>query len=314
MNELAGSVVVITGASRGIGAATARAFAAIGCHVALAARSTAAISALAQELQEQWGIKALAVTTDVRDTSQVNALMAAAQDQLGGIDILINNAGLGSRSPLATTSEEEMAHLFEVNVFGPVRAMRAVIPYLRRRGGTIVNVGSIVSYLALPANGKSAVSSTYCATKFALRAYTTAARVELMESNVHVVLALVGLTQTAFQDSIFTDQDKAANTSERQHGLRNLAVSPDKVAERLIKAVQHKEHEVCVSWFDRLLVQKVMLSPGLADFMARMYLAVGRGASIWTYLRGRDYAAAAGILLLLRLGSHLLLRRRQVQD
>ena len=316
MNELAGSVVVITGASRGIGAATARAFAAIGCHVVLAARSTEQIAALAKELQEKWGIKALAVTTDVREAGQVDALMLAAHDQLGGIDILINNAGLGSSSPLAQTPEEEMIHLFEVNVFGPVRAMRAAIPYLRQRGGgTIVNVGSIVSYLALPADGKSAVSSTYCATKFALRAYTTAARAELMEANVHTILAVVGLTKTDFQESAFREQGGVGAATERRRGIlagmQGLAVSPDKVAERLIKAVQRKENEVCVSWFDRVLIQKTVLVPGLEDFLGRMYLAMGSGHGVWQSLRGRDYVAMVGILLFLGLGKRLLFRRRR---
>lgn len=316
MNELAGSVVVVTGASRGIGAATARAFAAIGCHVVLAARSTDQISALAAELQEKWGIKALAVTTDVRDAGQIEVLMSTAQEQLGGIDVLINNAGLGSSSPVAQTSEAEMAHLFEVNVFGPVRAMRAAIPYLRQRGGgTIVNVGSIVSYLALPADGKSAVSATYCATKFALRAYTTAARAELMAANVHTVLAIVGLTKTDFQKAAFREQDGAAAATERRRGIlagmRGLAVSPDKVAARLIKAVQRKENEVCVSWFDRVLIQKTLLVPGLEDFLGRMYLAMGSGNAVWQYLRGRDYVAMAGLLLFLRLGRRRLFRRRR---
>ncbi len=314
MNELAGSVVVITGASRGIGAATARAFAAIGCHVVLAARSTAQISTLTQELQEQWGIKALAVTTDVRDTDQVEALMAAAQDQLGGIDVLINNAGLGSRSSLAATSEEEMIQLFDVNVFGPVRAMRAAIPYLRQRGGgTIVNIGSIVSHLALPADGKAAVSSTYCATKFALRAYTVAARAELLDARVHTILAVVGLTKTDFQTAAFKAQDSPETATTPRGGIlagmKGLAVSPDKVAERLVKAVQRQENEVCISWFDRLLVQKVRLVPCLEDFLGRMYLALGSGHSAWQYLRGRDFAVMAGILILLRLCTRRLWRR-----
>ncbi len=315
MDELGGAVVVITGASRGIGAATARAFAAKGCHIVLAARTSEQITALASELQQEWGIKALAVTTDVRDVSQVDALMSAAKDQMGGIDILINNAGLGSSSPLADTSESEMTHLFEVNVYGPVRAMRAALPHLKRRGGgTIVNIGSIVSYFALPGDGKSAVSSTYCATKFALRAYTTAARAELLNAKVHTVLAIVGLTNTDFQKAAFRSeigpQARAQKPNSALTALRGLAVPPERVAERLVKAVQRRENEVCVSWFDRLLVQLIVWLPGLQDFLARVYLGLGSSGAVWKYLRGRDYLTAVGVFICLKCGGRLLFRRR----
>ncbi len=317
MHELGGAVVVITGASRGIGAATARAFAAKGCHIVLAARNSDQITTLASELQQDWGIRALAVTTDVRDASQVDALMSTAQDRMGGIDILVNNAGLGSSSPLANTTDSELTHLFEVNVYGPVRAMRAALPHLKLRGGgTIVNIGSIVSYFALPADGKSAVSSTYCATKFALRAYTTAARAELMEAKVHTVLAIVGLTSTDFQEAAFRSENgpqpraRAQKPNSTLSVLRGLAVPPEKVAERLVKAVQRRENEVCVSWFDRLLVQSIVWMPGLQGFLGRVYLALGSRGAVWKYLKGRDYLAAFGMFICLKYGSRLLFRRR----
>ena len=315
MHELGGSVVVITGASRGIGAATARAFAAIGCHVVLAARSSEQISKLAADLQAEWGIKTLAVATDVTDPAQVNALMSAAGKQLGGIDILVNNAGLGSRGPLATMTEAEMTHLFDVNVFGPIRVMQAALPYLKQRGGgTIVNVGSIVSYFAMPADGKSAVSSTYSATKFALRAYTTAARAELMGSNVHAVLAVVGLTRTEFQENAFKEQVAEEGNVQHRTGslavLKAFAVSPEKVAQRLIKAVLHKENEVYVSWWDRLLVQLVLIVPGLDDFLGRMYLALGSRDSVWRLLKRKDYINAAFFLILMNLCFRIVFRRR----
>lgn len=317
MHELAGSVVVITGASRGIGAATARAFAAIGCHLVLAARSSQEISKLAAELQSEWRIRTLAVATDVTDPAQVNALMSAANREMGGIDILVNNAGLGSRGMVATVTEAEMNSLFEVNVFGAVRSMQAALPYLQQRGGgVVINIGSIVSYFALPADGKSAVSSTYCASKFALRAYTTAARAELMEANVHAILAVVGLTKTEFQENAFGDPDGTEATGPMGNSflavLKVLAVSPDKVAQRLIKAVQDKENEVFVSWWDQLLVQSVVQVPMLDDFIGRMYLALGGRSSVWSLLKARDFVAAGVFLMLLKYGLRLVFRRRRV--
>lgn len=321
MHELAGSVVMVTGASRGIGEALARAFAQSGCHVVLAARSQARIEELAAELEAEHGVTALALATDVTDTAQVNRLMQAAAERLGGIDVVINNAGLGSYNPLETVEDAEMAYLFNVNVMGPVRVLRAALPHLRRRGGgTIVNVGSIVSYMALPQYHLSGASPTYCATKFALRAYSASARAELHADNINVILAVVGLTRTAFFRSAFrADADarrEPGAQGQAQTELQRLAVPPDKVAARVVKAVLRGEREAYVSWWDYLTVRLAVLAPDFFGLLTRACFGLlGRPRSVrsrrrpfWAGVHPREYLPVAGFLILLRWGLRRLFR------
>lgn len=310
---------MVTGASRGIGEALARAFAQSGCHVVLAARSQARIEELAAELEAEHGVTALALATDVTDTAQVNRLMQAAAERLGGIDVVINNAGLGSYNPLEAVEDAEMAYLFNVNVMGPVRVLRAALPHLRRRGGgTIVNVGSIVSYMALPQYHLSGASPTYCATKFALRAYSASARAELHADNINVILAVVGLTRTAFFRSAFradARQEPGAQ-GQAQTELQRLAVPPHKVAARVVKAVLRGEREAYVSWWDYLTVRLAVLAPDFFGLLTRACFGLlGRPRSarsrrrpFWAGVHPREYLPVAGFLILLRWGLRRLFR------
>ena len=149
--ELQGKVAVVTGASMGIGAALAEALAAAGCDVVLAARSVDKIDRLAARLRANYGVRVLAIPTDVADGHSIQAMIDRTEQILGGVDILINNAGLGASGAVAAMPEETMQYVFDVNVFGVVRGMQAAIPALRRRGGgAIVNVGSVVSFMPTP--------------------------------------------------------------------------------------------------------------------------------------------------------------------
>ena len=140
--EIQGSVVVVTGASSGIGLATVCSFARAGTKVVLAARSSETINAVAEELREL-GHEALALTTDVSDQTQVQQLIDATCDYYGHLDILINNASLGSAAFVADERADHFRQLFAVNVFGPLYAMQAAIPRMRQHGGgLIINVSS----------------------------------------------------------------------------------------------------------------------------------------------------------------------------
>jgi NADP-dependent 3-hydroxy acid dehydrogenase YdfG len=179
--QIQGSVVVVTGASSGIGLATARSFARAGTKVVLAARSSETINAVAEELREL-GYEALALTTDVRDQTQVQHLIDATCDYYGHLDILINNAALGSAAFVADEPVDHFRQLFNVNVFGPLYAMQAAIPRMRQHGGgLIMNVSSGASRAAIPG------LAAYGASKAALDLVSNTARKELATENIRVI-------------------------------------------------------------------------------------------------------------------------------
>jgi short-subunit dehydrogenase len=193
-----GKVVVVTGASSGIGAAAARAFAAEGGHVVLAARSAAPLEQLAGEIVAAGGV-ALAVPVDVSDPDAPQRLLERAAQELGGIDVLINNAGANHRGAVETCTGAELAQIVAVNLTAPILLTRAVLPYLRRRGaGAIVNVASLAGRVPLPHE------ATYSATKFGLRAFSFALAEELAGSAIRVAVVSPGPVDTGF---IMTDLD-----------------------------------------------------------------------------------------------------------
>ncbi len=186
-------VVVITGASAGIGRATAMRFAREGADLVLAARSRERLERLAERLEQRFGVRALAVPCDVRDGEQVEALAEAAIASFGRIDVLVNNAGYGLYGRVEDTPAEAFRDLLETNVLGAHHAIRAILPHMRRQGtGHIVNVGSVVGKRGWPYHG------AYAASKFALTGLTQALRGELAGSGVTVSLVLPASTDTAF--------------------------------------------------------------------------------------------------------------------
>ena len=188
--RFAGKVVVITGASAGIGAAAARRFVAEGARVALAARGVAELDALARELGAE---RALAVPTDVTDATAAKALLERAEATFGAVNVLINNAGWNRRGPVEHTPAEDLARIVEVNLRAPIVLTRFAIPYLRRAGGgAIVNVASIAGRIPLPEE------ATYSATKFGLRAFTFALAEELAGCGITVSAVSPGPVETGF--------------------------------------------------------------------------------------------------------------------
>lgn len=256
MKHLRDRTAIVTGASRGIGAAIAQALAQEGVHVVLAARSADRIEQLADDLQRTYAVRALAVPTDMSDPAQVAALVQTAERVLGGVDILVNNAGLGIYGDVVTVDLADLRYVFDVNFFGVVVAMQAVVPSMRARGGgTIVNVSSIVGKIPQPQGGG------YSATKYALQAISGAARAELKRNHIDVVVVCPGLTDTEFAaHSRISVPDAEGVTGERTAPLPG--VPPQKVATRTIQAIRRGEREVYISFLDRLIVTAALAFPG----------------------------------------------------
>lgn len=200
--EVQGKVVMITGASMGIGEATARVFAGAGAKLVLAARSADKLEAVAQSLPE--GAETLTIPTDMTDQAQVKALIEKAEERFGRIDVLINNAGQAALGPVATIDPGLYRQIIELNLLGPLHAIQAVVPRMKAQGGgVIINVSSSVSKMAIPGIG------AYASTKYALNGLSLTARNELASENIRVVLFHPGQTATDFGKNALRAEDMA---------------------------------------------------------------------------------------------------------
>lgn len=245
-----GAVVIITGASSGIGAAAARMFADAGADVVLAARSAAALDELAATLPG----RPLAVPTDVRSEESARHLVERAIAERGQIDLLINNAGIGVASPVTTLAADELREVLDVNLFGPLATIQAVLPHMRQRGkGHIINVSSVVGVHTLPYIGG------YAASKAALDRLTEALRIELRGSGVAVTLLRPGTTRTAFQSR------RLGSSGKVQRRSTPAGVAPEAVARALLRAARHAPRVAYVSLTDRIQLMLASLAPALSD-------------------------------------------------
>ena len=224
--ELAGRAVIVTGASSGIGAAFARLAGREGARLVLAARRTDRLEALAAELPD-----ALADTTDLRAPAQVDALVAAALERYGGVDVLVNNAGQGLHVPLEQVALADLEAVMELNLYAPLLAMQAVVPLMRQRGGgAIVNVSSNTTRMVIPGIG------AYSATKSALNQLSATARAVWAGDGIAVSLVLPSVTATEFH--------QALRAGSFRGGGHVQPHPPELVAEAIKRAVETGEAEV----------------------------------------------------------------------
>jgi NAD(P)-dependent dehydrogenase (short-subunit alcohol dehydrogenase family) len=184
--SLAGKIVIITGASSGVGEAAARAFAQAGATVVLAARSSGKIEALAADLN------GLAVPTDVRRASDLAVLVVRTIATYGQIDVLVNNAAANARGGFDTLDPEAVANVIDTNLKGPMLLTRYALPHLRKTRGVVVNVASIAGHVPLPHE------APYSASKWGLRGFTFAVREELREAGVSLCVVSPGPIATPF--------------------------------------------------------------------------------------------------------------------
>ncbi len=249
-------VILVTGCSSGIGRHLVTALAAAGYRVAASARRPETLADLPA---------AMTLPLDVTDPAGAAAAVDAVRRHLGRLDGVVNNAGLAHRSVVEELSEDDLRHLFEVNVFGPLRLCRAALPVFREQGsGTIVHVGSIASRMVLPVNG------VYSATKAALEAFTDALRMEVAPFGVRVVLIKPGNIRTSFAEAA---AERSRNTLEntdspyREIYRRYLAEAtkarrhdpgPEVVARAVLEALgssaPRAHYTVAAPWRFRLLM------------------------------------------------------------
>jgi short-subunit dehydrogenase len=253
--ELRGAVVAITGASAGIGYESARAFAREGARLALAARRTDRLEALAGELS-RGGSEVMVETVDVADRARVVAFVAGAAARFGRLDVLVNNAGYGQHGRVEDTPPETFERAMRVNYLGTVWGCQAAVPILRRQGrGVIINVSSIVGHRAMPSG------AAYGASKAAQVSLTEALRVELRGTGVFACSVHPIGTATEFHDVIARDT-----------GAHVGAVGPQQtaaaVARAIVRCAKRPRPEVYPYPPSRLIVWLNALAPSVIDWMA----------------------------------------------
>jgi len=246
MYSVNGKVVIITGASEGIGAHLAAALRRRGARLTLAARNEAKLTAMA-------GPEELVVAGDVTSDEVRSAVIGETVSRRGGIDVLINNAGRGSYYSASATPIEDARDLFELNFFAPLALAQRATPHLRQSRGTLVNVSSIAGLISLP------WLPVYSATKFALAAITSAQRAELRQDGVHVMGVFPGYVDTDFQ------RHAAGVPPERITGGDFVSVSAADCAESIVEGIEHRRKIVVTPGSGRLLILASRLFPGLVE-------------------------------------------------
>lgn len=229
MPQSPSEVAIVTGASAGIGAAVARKLAMVGFQVVLAARRRERLLKLEQDLTALGG-SALAIPTDLTHAEDCQRLVQETMTAFGRIDVLINNAGFGYRSPLEFTPVEAIRHNFETNLFGPIALTQLVIPVMRaQQRGYIVNLSSVAGRIARP------LSSVYDATKHALEAISDSLRAELAQFGIRVVVIEPGFIKTEFQEVARAESSRFWTNNQLYAGLMKTALTKDERFRRLAR-------------------------------------------------------------------------------
>lgn len=253
MQQLSGKVVLITGASSGIGAATAREFARAGAQVALAARRAERLEALAHEL----GPAALPVPADLTRRADRERLVAETLARFGRIDVLVNNAGLGRLGWLETLAAEEIEAQVNVNLLALMDLTRlALPPMLARRSGHIVNIASLAGHIGAP------TYAVYCATKFGVRGFSEALRREVAPFGVHVsLISPGGVAGTEFGERAGLRGRTWLTTP------RWLQPAAEDVARTVVEVVCRPRREIILPWPLRMAAWLNRVFPALTDWV-----------------------------------------------
>lgn len=253
-------VAVITGASAGVGRATAKEFAARGFDVGLLARGEAGLQAAAKDVQAA-GSRALVLATDVSQFDQVDAAASRVESELGPIDVWVNDAMTTVFAPSWEMAPEDFTRAIEVTFLGQVWGTMAALARMRPRdAGSIVNVGSALAFIGIP------LQSAYCASKFACRGFFESTRAELIHQGSHVRLSMVHLP------AVNTPQFDWCKTAMSKHPMPVPPIYQPEVPARFIveTALDGRRDKVVGSW-NKALVMAASLAPGFAN----QYAALG---------------------------------------
>ncbi|MHB0971111.1 MAG: SDR family NAD(P)-dependent oxidoreductase [Thermoanaerobaculia bacterium] len=254
--RLAGAVSIVTGASSGIGRATALALASHGSHVVLAARREAELAAVAAACHTH-GVRTAAVAADVTRRDDVDRLARRAIQEFGHVDLLVNNAGFALYDSIAEADPDDLAGMMATNYLGAVLCTQAVLPSMLARGnGAIVNVASIAGIMGYARMGG------YCASKFAMIGFSEALRDEVIGHGIRVSLVCPGTTDTQFFEKAERGKMPAASRLI-------LAIPPERVARAVCRAARRGSYRIVVPWQAALFMRFKEVMPRAAHWLMR---------------------------------------------
>lgn len=257
--NLSGCRVVITGSSTGIGRALAVQLAQHGARLVLNARSPEKLQAAADEVI-RLGAACEPVVGDIAEDDVRRAIAERAGQAFGGLDVLVNNAGIGALGRFDEAASERLRRVMEVNFFALAEMTRLALPLLKRgQQPLLVNVSSILGHRGIP------LSSEYCASKFAVRGFSESLRAELAVDGVGVLVVCPGTTKTEFFTSVI---ERRGPTPWEGGG----ATSPETVARAMVRAMQRGAHEIVPSFKGRFVVLGERLAPRLLDFIMSRFV------------------------------------------
>ena len=246
--EIDRKVVLITGASEGIGAACANAFGRRGARLSLAARSL-------EKLRQQGGEESVVTAGDITEPEVRERVVQRTLERFGSIDILVNNAGVGLYAPAWRAPLDQVRELFELNLFAALAMIQLVVPAMKRqKGGMIVNVSSIAGKVPLP------WFTLYSASKYALGCLSDGLRRELKAGGIQVITVCPGYVNTAFQDHVLVGRPPEALARGRR-----FAISAEQCAEAIARGVERNARTVVTPRIGWLLIALERLFPSLVD-------------------------------------------------
>ncbi len=255
--RIEGSRAIVTGASSGIGRALAVELAAQGAKLVVTARREERLKELCEQITSAGG-SVVSVAGDITDADIRRQVVEAARSSYGGLDLLVNNAGVGAMGPFEQADAGRAERVMQVNFFALIEMTRLALPLLKEgRNPMVVNIGSILGHRGAPH------SSEYSASKFAVHGFSEAVRAEWSRLRIDVLVVSPGTTQTEFFDSVL---ERVGDAAWPEH----TPVSAEVVARRTVRAIRAGRHEIIPYGWGKVLCWLNRLSPGLVDrIMAR---------------------------------------------
>lgn len=255
-------VIVITGASSGIGRSLARELASMGAKLSLAARRTDLLEDLRAELP---GTEILIQTTDVSREEDCRALIEATIERFGRIDVLINNAGISMRAAFEDVDLKVIRQLMEVNFYGTVYCSKFALPYLLKTKGSLVGVISIAGYVGLPGR------TGYSASKFAIRGFLDTVRIENLKKGLHVLVAAPGFTASEVRKVALTNDGSQQGETPRDE---SKMMSSEECARHIVGAIKKRKRELILTFTEgKLTVFLGKFFPSLLDRLTYNHMA-----------------------------------------